>query len=338
VLVVGGGISGVSLLRELTARRVRAVLLEAEHLAYGASGRNAGFLLAGTSENYAAAVARHGREVARHAWDFSVETHRSLAEALGGRVSYRRAGSITLAASPEEARQLEASADLLRDEGIAARFEEGALLKPEDGELDPAAAVAALAADCPAGSIFEGVALTALDDPPLRAERIVLCTNGYTSRLVPAVPIEPKRAQMVATAPDPRRIAERPTYSDFGYRYWRQLPSGEVLCGGWRNLAPEQEVGFEQTPTPRIQTAIEAGVRALGSAAPVTHRWAGTMGFTPDGLPLVGEVASRPGVYLCAGYTGHGMAFAFNCARALAAHLTGGAQPPKWMVTGRFSL
>ena len=313
-------------------------MLEAEHLAHGASGRNAGFLLAGTSENYASAVARHGSEVARDAWDFTLENHRRLVEALASRVPYRRAGSITLAASPEEARQLEDSADLLRDDGIAASFEEGALLKPQDGELDPTAAVAALAADCPPGSIFEGVALTSLDDPPLRAERIVLCTNGYTSRLLPSAPIEPKRAQMLATAPDPRRVVERPTYSDFGFRYWRQLPSGEVLCGGWRNLAPEEEVGFEQAPTPRIQAAIEAGVRALDSAAPVTHRWSGTMGFTPDGLPLVGEIASRPGVYLCAGYTGHGMAFAFNCARAAADHLTRGVQPPKWMVTGRFSL
>jgi glycine/D-amino acid oxidase-like deaminating enzyme len=336
VLVVGGGMSGVSLLRELTARRVRAVLIEARHLAYGATGRNAGFLLAGTSENFASAVAHHGREVARQAWDFTVENHRRLAEALAGRVAYRQAGSITLAASAEEARELEASADLLRDEGVAVRFEEGALLKPEDGELHPAAAVAALAADCPLGSIFEGVALSSLDAPPLRAERIVLCTNGYTSGLLPSAPIEPKRGQMLATAPDPRRLVERPTYSDFGYRYWRQLPSGEILCGGWRNLAPEEEVGVEQNPTPRIQAAIEAGVRALGSAAPVTHRWAGTMGFTPDGLPLVGELASRPGVYLCAGYSGHGMAFAFNCARALADHLTAGAQPPKWMVTGRF--
>jgi glycine/D-amino acid oxidase-like deaminating enzyme len=62
------------------------------------------------------------------------------------------------------------------------------------------------------------------------------------------------------------------------------------------------------------------------------------MGFTPDALPIVGAVQSRPGTWICAGYTGHGMAFAFNCARVLATHITGGPPPPKWMVASRFSL
>src|SRR5438270_247946 len=49
IVIVGGGITGVALLRELP----NAVLLEAAHLAAGASGRNAGFLLAGVASNYA---------------------------------------------------------------------------------------------------------------------------------------------------------------------------------------------------------------------------------------------------------------------------------------------
>jgi glycine oxidase len=58
------------------------------------------------------------------------------------------------------------------------------------------------------------------------------------------------------------------------------------------------------------------------------------MGFTPDGLPLVGRL--RPGLSICAGYTGHGMAFAFLGARALADHLAGGPAPPKWLDPARF--
>ena len=45
VLIIGGGIAGTSLLWHLTRRRINAVLLERNHLAWGASGRNAGFLL-----------------------------------------------------------------------------------------------------------------------------------------------------------------------------------------------------------------------------------------------------------------------------------------------------
>ncbi len=60
VLVVGGGITGVSLLRRLGERGVKAALAERKQLAFGASGRNAGFLLEGTAANYADAVAAHG--------------------------------------------------------------------------------------------------------------------------------------------------------------------------------------------------------------------------------------------------------------------------------------
>ena len=51
---------------------------------------------------------------------------------------------------------------------------------------------------------------------------------------------------------------------------------------------------------------LERHLRQLGVEEPVTHRWAGTMGFTDDELPLVGAVPGMPGVYVCGGYTGHG--------------------------------
>ncbi|TMD55623.1 MAG: FAD-dependent oxidoreductase, partial [Chloroflexi bacterium] len=53
VLVIGGGITGVSLLRRLAERGLKAALVERTRLAFGASGRNAGFLLEGTAANYA---------------------------------------------------------------------------------------------------------------------------------------------------------------------------------------------------------------------------------------------------------------------------------------------
>src|ERR1700736_1287693 len=83
VLVIGGGITGVSLLHWLRGR-VDAVLVERDRVAAGASGRNAGFLLAGVAACYAAAVRTYGRERARTIWGFTVETHELLAAALGG--------------------------------------------------------------------------------------------------------------------------------------------------------------------------------------------------------------------------------------------------------------
>ena len=334
VLVVGGGITGVSLLRRLGELGVRAALVERTHLAFGASGRNAGFLLEGTAANYAEAARLHGGAMAGEIWAFTAENHRRLAESLAGRAGYRRGGSLTLAASPDEERQLAEAAELMNTEGWPVEFADGSVLNPRDGELDPAAAVAALAADCPPGSTFEETAVISLKALPIAADEVVLATNAFTGQLLEGVPIAPVRAQMLATAPFATRVAERPTYSDRGYRYWRQLPGGEVLAGGFRDRAVEEEVGYELVTTRVIQGHLERHLAELGVGAPVTHRWAGTMGFTPDSLPLVGRL--RPGLSICAGYTGHGMAFAHLCARALADHLAGGPPPPKWLDPARF--
>ena len=82
IVIVGGGITGVSLLHHLKKRRMRALLLERGHLASGASGRNAGFVLAGVADNYATAVGTYGRERAREIWGFTLENHDAVASAL----------------------------------------------------------------------------------------------------------------------------------------------------------------------------------------------------------------------------------------------------------------
>jgi gamma-glutamylputrescine oxidase len=334
VLVVGGGITGVSLLRRLAERGVKAALVERSRLAFGASGRNAGFLLEGTAANYAEAVRLHGREVAREVWQVTAENHRRLAEALDGRAGYHRGGSRTLAASAAEEAQLTESIELMSEDGWPVTLASRSIVNPRDGELFPAEAVGALAADCPPGSIFEEVEVTDLEQLPIAADEVILATNAFTGQLVEGVPIAPIRAQMLATAPFGTRVAERPTYSDHGYQYWRQLPTGEVLAGGYRDRAAAEEVGYDLATTATIQGLLERHLARLGVTAPVTHRWAGTMGFTPDALPLVGRL--RPGVSICAGYTGHGMAFAHLCARLLVDNLLGGPPPPRWLDPGRF--
>src|SRR6266849_5150817 len=118
-------------------------------------------------------------------------------------------------------------------------------------------------------------------------------------------------------APDAARLSDLPTYSHFGYRYWRQLTTGQVLVGGWRDTAYEVEVGYDERPTAGIQSHLDAQLKSMGAEAPVTHRWAGTMGFTESGLPLVGPVEGMKNAYICAGFNGHGMGFAFISAKQL---------------------
>jgi gamma-glutamylputrescine oxidase len=326
VLVVGGGITGVSLIHHLRERRISAVLVERDHLAAGASGRNAGFLLAGVAESYAAAVRTYGRSHAREVWALTVENHERQVEAAGDAdIGYARSGSAILASGPEEARELEESAHLLTEDGFEASWDGRVLHNPRDGEVYPTRLVAALAARAPEGSIREGVEVTAVEPGgtvhatagTCRAGIVILATNGYTRDLLPDAAIEPNRAQMLATAPQASRIAEHPTYSHFGYRYWRQLASGEVLIGGWRDTSVGTEQTSDAEPTPAIQARLDEAIRGLGATAPVTHRWAGTMGFTRDGLPVVGPAEGMQNVYLCAGFNGHGMGFAFMSAKRL---------------------
>ena len=255
-----------------------------------------------------------------------------MVEAAGGAdVGHRRLGSVTLASGDEERARLEESEQLLREDAFEARWDGECLVNPRDGEINPAAMVGALARRAKRGAIREGVEVSAIEpgngdvtvragERECRAGIVILATNGYTSLLVPQLKIQPTRAQMLASAPVSGRVCEAPTYSHFGYRYWRQLPSGEVLIGGWRDTSLATEITHEDEPTPQIQGHLDAQLARMGGAD-VTHRWAGIMGFTEDGLPLAGQVDGMPNVYLCAGFTGHGMGFAFMTAKRVAESL-----------------
>lgn len=334
VLIVGGGITGLGLLHWLR-EMPGVVLVERDRLGAGASGRNAGFLLAGTASCYAVAVRKFGRRRAQDLWQFTMETHELLAEALNGRArGYRRLGSYTQPASAQEARDLAESVTLLREDGVDVRLEGDRLLNPRDGELNPVEALRVLAAGARPGSIREGVQVDGLevgsDGVRVRAGgaeclagTVILATNAYTAQIVPGTPIAPTRAQMAASPSERAGLVGRPTYADGGDQYWRQLADGTVLAGGFRSRFRAREVGYEMVPTPGLQACLDEHLRGLGGAGPISHRWAGIMGFTSSELPLVGPLPDLPNVYLSAGYNGHGMAYAFHCAKRLAEHLSG---------------
>src|SRR5438309_6609217 len=283
VLVIGGGIAGTSLLWHLLRCRVDTVLLERHHLAWGASGRNAGFLLAGVASSYAEAVHTYGRFRAREIWEVTNENHDRMIEAARGQdVGHRRLGTTIVPVDDSERALLIESEHLLTEDGFDARWDGTRLVNPRDGEIDPAAMVGALARQTRAGTIREGVGVTALvsrrsdvlvvaGEDSCEAGAVILATNAYTPQLVPSVKIQPTRAQMLATAPVSRRVTDLPVYSNYGYRYWRQLPSGEVLIGGWRDTSVETEKTFDDEPTAENPEHVDRGTRDLGVKAEVTH-------------------------------------------------------------------
>src|SRR5207249_5872002 len=167
---------------------------------------------------------------------------------------------------------------LLVEDGFEARWDGTRLVNPRDGEVDPSAMVAALAGQFGTGANREGVDVTSLTarrsdvlvvagDDPCEAGIVILATNAYTPQLVPSVKIQPTRAQMIATGPESSRITDMPVYSNFGFRYWRQLPAGQVLVGGWRDTSLEAEKTYEDDPNSEIQEHLDRAARDLGAQA-----------------------------------------------------------------------
>jgi len=73
LVIVGGGLAGLSTAIEMADRGYSVVVLEADHIGSGASGRNGGQALVGFASGQAALESQLGRQLARQAWDLSVE-------------------------------------------------------------------------------------------------------------------------------------------------------------------------------------------------------------------------------------------------------------------------
>jgi gamma-glutamylputrescine oxidase len=338
VAIVGAGIAGIATAYFLASAGASVIVLESRGVAEAASGRNAGFLLAGVAENFVAASHRYGDRNALRIWRFTKRTQ-ALARRLVGEHSIdcglRWNGSDQIAGDDEEWREIEDSARRLSSEegvNVSVNSASHSATYADDGELHPVRWVRGLAAAAVSKgvrihesthveAVAQGEARTGAG--VARAGAIVLCTNAYTAHLA-ASRVRPVRGQMLATAPERPRFA-RPAYASRGYQYWRQLGDGRVLVGGWRDTAVDAEVGEDERPTDVIQGQLDAFLRAHGITAAVTHRWAGTMGFSHDALPYVGRIS--PGVFVCGGFTGHGMAFGPASAELVAALVRGATHP-----------
>lgn len=338
VAIVGGGIAGIACAQALVRDGASVVLLERRQLASGASGRNAGFVLGGVADSYAAAAKRYGPERARRIFGVTFTARalvRSAIREAAIACDDRWEGSDQLAGDAAEWDELTASAAQLSAHGVAVTLDpiDRRATFPDDGCVDPvrfvrglAMALAARGARIHTRTTVTAVApdLVQTDRGRVAAGSVVLCTGGYTAPLA-AARIRPVRGQMLATAPLPAGRYPRPTYAHRGYRYWRQAADGSVLVGGWRDLAPGTEVGEDDATSPVIQEALDGWLRSEGITAPVTHRWGGTMDFSHDGLPYIGRRAD--GLFGCGGFTGHGNGFAMAAGEILAALVRTGAHP-----------
>lgn len=339
VAVVGLGGSGLACIGALLERGARVVGLDAGVVAGGAAGRNGGFLLAGLADFHHDAAARLGRERAARIHRRTLREIDRIATETPDAV--RRTGSLRVAASDAErddcARQLAAmrADDLPVDpydgpEGQGLRF-------PHDAAFDPVARCLALADRCAgagarlherttAGDVLAtpGAVEVRTDRGTVRAAAAVVAVDGRLARLLPELraTVRTARLQMLATAPTRERTIPCPVYARFGYDYWQQMPGGEILVGGGRDRFAAAEWTEDATPSDDVQRVLDALLRdVIGVGAPVTHRWAASVGYTADGLPVAAEV--RPGVFAIGGYSGTGNVVGAMCGRAAAAAALG---------------
>ena len=128
---------------------------------------------------------------------------------------------------------------------------------------------------------------------------------------------------MLCTTPQ-SPIFQRPIYADHGFDYWRQKSDGRIVLGGWRNLDPDNEVGYEETLNTGIQESMTRFLRRFDGleSVQIESRWSGIMGFSRDGLPLVGAIPGNDNILIGAGFTGHGFGFGWLAGQSVATMIT----------------
>jgi gamma-glutamylputrescine oxidase len=329
VAVIGAGITGCACAAALAGEGKRVRVYDQRGVGEGASGRNGGFALRGAAARYDVARETYGADEARELWQ---RTERAVdrVEALAGD-AFRRTGSLRLAADAEERVEIRGEYEALKDDGFAVDWRDelphlrpdfrGAIFHPTDGSLQPARFVQRLA-DRAVSAGVEFVDHHRVESPSdVEAEQVIIATDGSGRGLLPELDdaLWPARGQVVATAPLPQRLFECPHYARHGFDYWQQLADGRIVLGGFRDFSILTEMTNEETTTQPIQDALDAFlVELLGELPEITHRWAGIFGLTQDLLPLVGPLPGHDGVWVAAGYSGHGNVFGVLCGELVA--------------------
>jgi sarcosine oxidase subunit beta len=348
IAVVGGGIVGASCAYFLADRGARVLLLESGRIGREASGVNAG------------GVRQQARllpelPLALRSLDLWAEIDKRLDASL----EYDRCGDLRIVETETDAEKVRAIAEGERAAGLSLEWVEGPALRsivptlsarvlggtfcPTGGQANPLLVAptfgkrardrgAIVWENCAVGGLRRDGVGFGLDTPngPVLAARLVLTAGAWTPLLAAqlglTVPIAFFVPQMTATIPLPPVLGS--VLLGFSRKLsMKQMRSGAVLIGGgkrgWGDLVTRARGPAEENIRLGAVDAVE--VVPVLAHVETTRSWVGLEGLTADEMPIIDHVA---GVYIAAGFCGHGFAIGPVVGQLLS----------EWLLDGRPSL
>lgn len=356
LLVVGGGITGLSLAVHAARRGLTTTLVESGDLGGVSTQRSGALVRAHYEDEGSARLAQRGLEhfaafeelyggpAGFRATGFAfVPTAEEVASgAFAARVAMlRRAGVDTEVLGVDELADIDPAIDI-GDVGTAAYEPAAGHAEPEPTTATLAAAARAAGAELRPRTAVEllqvgpdaiGGAITPQGET-IAAARTVLCAGAWSTELARPLGLDlPVRPTAVKLAFFERRVPMHLTVIDApGGIYLRPFGGHATLVG--RRTWTDEPLDGPDSPLPEVDAAfltdtaarLVRRVPSAAGAAPVGSR-AGMLDMTPDGLPLVGP-SPVAGLWLCCGWSGTGFKTGPAVGEALAAWLAGDPAPP----------
>ena len=356
VAVIGGGFTGLSAALHLAQQGVDVAVLEAHEPGWGASGRNGGQVNPGLKHDPDEVERDFGADLGGRMVALSgnapnvvfelIRRHQIECQALQTgtlRAALARRDSDGVRATAEQWARRDAPVALLERDGMriatGAQRYDCALLDRRGGQVNPLGyarglaqaaiqAGAAVHGGTPALRVQRNGGSWQVSTPTgnLRADKLVLATNGYTDGLWGDLrrTIVPVFSAIVASEPLPDALArsimpERPVLYEMGRItvYYRVDRDNRLLMGGrsvQRDVSAPQELHYLSRYAERLWPGLR-GIRW-------THAWSGQLAITPDHYPHVHEPAD--GVLVCLGYNGRGVAMSTAMGPQIARRVIGG--------------
>jgi sarcosine oxidase subunit beta len=315
VAVVGAGVVGLAIARELQARGTRVAVYERTGIGAGASGVQPG----GVRRQWGTRIACR---LASESAAFYEDADERLAAPLP--LGFRACGYLFVAHDEAGLSRLATNVEVQVDEGVPSRLVSAA----EAAELVPGLRTDSLvgAAWCAADGYFDrpqgvveafarglDIRIGEVGSPAqLNAETIVVAAGADTPALVPNLPIAREDRYLFYSEPINERLLEPLVVSPARQFAAKQLGNGRVLVS---DLGARGDVSGAERWRANVRAGIDELLPILTyvSLPLLVH---GEYDVTPDHQPIVGRVEER--VYVAAGFSGHGFMIAPAVARILA--------------------